>query len=452
MAENKMGVQPIPKLLFGMSLPIIISMLVQAMYNVVDSIFVSQISEDALTAVSLVFPVQNLLLAFSIGTAVGMASLLSRNLGEKNFNGVNKAATNGIFLAVISAIIFAILGISLSGTFFATQTNNMAGNRDIIVKYGIEYMDIISACSIFVFLQITFERLLQSTGKAVPSMISQALGAIVNIILDPILIFGYFGLPEMGVAGAAIATVIGQFCGLLLGFIFNCKINKEIKLSFKGFRPHGGTIKSIYAVGAPSIVVQAIGSVMTFGMNKILVPFTSTAATVFGVYFKLNSFVFMPVFGLTNGMIPIAAYNYGARNRDRIIKTYKLSAIAAVIFMLIGLAVFCLFPAQLLGIFNASPDMIAIGTPALRIISLSFAFGGYCIITGCLFQALGNGVYSLWVSLVRQIFILLPSAAILANVFGLDAVWWSFPIAEIFSLVLTTLLLKRIYRLKLKNL
>lgn len=445
--ENKMGVMPIPKLLFSMSLPIVISMLIQAMYNIVDSIFVSRINENALTAVSLVFPVQNLMIAVAIGTAVGVNALLSRNLGEKNFDGANSAARNGLFLSAISYIAVALLGSSLAHTFMNVQTSDAQ-----IVEYGTTYMRIVCACSFGCFMQIMLERLLQSTGRTFQTMITQSTGAIINIIMDPILIFGLFGFPKLGVAGAGIATIFGQIVAMILALFLNIKVNREINISFRKFRPNPKTIRQIYAVGVPSIVMQSIGSVMTFGFNKILLMFTPTATAVFGVYFKLNSFIFMPVFGLNNGMVPIIAYNYGARRKDRILQTIKLSVIAAVCMMLIGLALFVFMPGTLLGFFNASEDMLAIGIPALRIICLSFLFAGYCIIIGSVFQALGNGIYSLIVSLARQIFAILPSAYILAKLFGLGAVWWSFPISELVSLTLTTILFRKIYVEKISKL
>lgn len=446
-AENKMGIMPIPRLLFSMSLPLMLSMLVQALYNIVDSIFVSMINENALTAVSLIFPVQNLMIAIAAGTAVGVNALLSRNLGEQDFEGANKAAINGLFLSLLSYIAVAVLGGSLSHFFLSVQTNDPQ-----IVAYGTTYMRIITVCSFGCFLQIMLERLLQSTGRTIYTMITQATGAIINIIMDPILIFGIGFFPKMGVAGAAIATVFGQIVAMILALIMNLKANKDIQLHFRSFRPCASTIGHIYEVGVPSIVMQSIGSVMTFGFNKILLMFTPTATAVFGVYFKLNSFIFMPIFGLNNGMVPIIAYNYGARNKKRIIQTIKLSVVSAVSLMLVGLALFMLIPDKLLGLFHASSEMLAIGVPALRIICLSFLFAGYCIIVGSVFQALGNGVYSLIVSLARQIFAILPSAYILARVFGLHAVWWSFPIAELVSVAMTTIFFRRIYREKLKNL
>ena len=443
--ENKMGTMPVPKLLITMSLPMMISMLVQALYNIVDSMFVAQLSEDALTAVSLAFPIQTLMIAVASGTGVGINALLSRNLGEKNFEGADK---NGLFLGIASCIVFAVVGLLGSHFFFALQTDNQT-----IVKYGTEYLTIITLCSAGIFLQITFERLMQSTGKTIYNMITQGTGAIINIILDPIMIFGLFGFPRMEVAGAALATITGQVVAVSMSFYFNATRNKEINISLKGFRPHAKTIAIIYEVGIPSIIMQAIGSVMTFGMNKILLMFSSTAAAVFGVYFKLQSFIFMPVFGLNNGMIPIIAYNYGARNKKRITQAAKLSVLIAVTIMIIGLIIFQTCSGFLLkNLFDASENMLSIGVPALRIISLSFLFAGYCIIVGSVFQALGNGVYSLIVSVARQLVVILPVAYLFARFFGLSMVWWSIPIAEIVSVILSTLLLRRIYRLKVKPL
>ena len=445
--ENKMGVMPIPKLLITMSLPMIASMLVQALYNIVDSMFVAQLNENALTAVSLAFPIQNLMIAVAAGTGVGINALLSRSLGEKQFDTANTIARNGILLGVLSSIVFAIAGILGSRLFFEVQTEDAK-----IIEYGTQYMSVVTIASIGIFMQITFERLMQSTGKTIFNMITQGLGAIINIILDPILIFGWFGLPAMGVTGAAVATVIGQIIAAMLGIFFNWKYNKEIHVTFKGFRPSGKTIGNIYKIGVPSIIMQSIGSLTTFGMNNILLMFSSTAATVFGVYFKLQSFIFMPVFGLTNGMIPIVAYNYGARNKKRIYQTMKLSAVIAVSIMLVGVVIFQTIPATLLGLFEASEHMLAIGVPALRTISLSFVFAGFCIICSAIFQALGNGVYSMLMSFARQIIVILPVAFIFAKLFGLDAVWYSYPIAEIVAVVMSIFLLKRIIDKKVKHL
>lgn len=455
--ENKMGTMPINRLLISMSLPIVISMLVQALYNIVDSAFVSEISEDALTAVSLAFPVQNLMIAVAAGTGVGINALLSRSLGERRQKEADLAAGNGILLAVLSAAAFAVFGLFFAETYFRSQfsaadfARNAAQCEDIISK-GTEYIRICTVFSFGLFLQITSERLLQATGRTLFTMFTQGLGAIINIILDPVLIFGLFGLPAMGVTGAAIATVTGQIIAMLLGLLFNLKKNHEINFKPAYLKPHRHTIGVIYSVGIPSIIMQSIASVMTLGINRILMMFSSTAVSVFGVYFKLQSFIFMPVFGLNNGMIPIIAYNYGAQKKKRILETIKLSVIIAICIMLIGLAAFQIFPKQLLAIFNASEYMITIGVPALRIISLSFLFAGYCIILGSVFQALGNGMYSLINSVARQLLIILPVAYAFAKLSGLTAVWFAFPIAELSSVMISTFFLFRIYRLKLKNL
>ena len=439
--ENKMGTMPINKLLITMSLPMMISMLVQALYNVVDSIFVSQISENALTAVSLAFPVQNFMIAVGVGTGVGINALLSRALGEKNFEEANKVANNGVFLEVMSYLAFFIMGILFSKKFFQWQTD-----IEDIVNGGYLYLIICTTCSFGMYGQIVFEKLMQSTGRTFYSMISQLTGAVINIILDPILIFGLFGLPKMGITGAAVATVLGQISSMSLGIYLNKTKNKEIKIKVKGFRPNLKTIKKIYAVGIPSIVMSSIGSIMTFGVNKILLVFTSTATAVFGVYFKLQSFIFMPVFGINNGMVPIVSYNYGARNKDRLMQTVKTSIIYAIGIMLIGLAIFQLMPKQLLGLFNASEEMISIGIPALRIISLSFIFAGYCIVVGSMFQALGNGIMSLIVSIGRQLVVLLPAAYLLSKSGNLNLVWWAFPIAELASVLLSIIGFRYVYR------
>lgn len=445
--ENKMGVMPIPKLLISMSLPMIMSMLVQALYNVVDSMFVAQLNENALTAVSLAFPIQNLMIAVAAGTGVGINALLSKSLGEKKYETANTIAKNGILLGILSSLVFAILGLLGSRLFFEIQTDDAQ-----IIEYGTQYMSVITIVSVGIFLQITFERLLQSTGKTIFNMITQGMGAIINIILDPILIFGWFGLPAMGVTGAAVATVIGQIFAAILGIFFNHKFNKEIHVSFKGFKPCRETIGSIYKIGVPSIIMQSIGSLTTFGINNILLMFSSTAATVFGVYFKLQSFVFMPVFGLTNGMIPIVAYNYGAQNKKRIYQTIKLSVFIAVGIMLVGFTVFQLFPQTLLGLFEASDHMLEIGVPALRTISLSFVFAGFGIVSSCVFQALGNGVYSMFISLTRQIVVILPVAFIFAKLFGLNMVWFAYPIAEVVSVFMCIFMLRRILKNKVKPL
>lgn len=437
--ENKMGVMPVNKLLVSMSLPMMISMLVQALYNIVDSIFVSRISENALTAVSLAFPIQSLMIAVAVGTSVGVNALLSKSLGEKEFEKANLVAVNGIFLAGLSFILFLALGIFISRPFFESQTEVQE-----IVAYGTDYLTVCCCASLGIFMQCIFERLLQSTGKTIYTMYTQGAGALINIILDPVFIFGYLGVPAMGVTGAAVATITGQFAAAVLAVFFNLKVNREIQISFRHFKPNLPLIGGIYKVGFPSIVMQAIGSVMTYGMNRILVTFTETATAVFGVYFKLQSFIFMPVFGLNNGMVPIIAYNYGAGKRERVVQTMKLSIIYAVCIMFAGLTVMELFPQVLLGFFHASENMLAIGVPALRIICLSFVFAGFCIVTGSVFQALGNGMYSMLVSIARQLLVLLPVAFALSRLGKVDYVWWAFPVAELVSLSMTIFFLHKI--------
>ena len=443
--ENKMGVMPIPKLLISMALPMMIAMLVQALYNVVDSVFVSRLGESALTAVSLAFPIQNLMIAVATGTGVGVNALLSKSLGEKNFPLVNKTAVNAVFLYVCSYLVFLIFGLTGVRFFFTTQTEVAE-----IVEYGVDYLQICCIASFGLFLQICFERLLQSTGKTFHTMLVQGVGAVMNIILDPIFIFGLLGMPRMEVAGAALATVLGQIGGMAVGLFFNLAKNPEIHLTLRRFRPDWQTIKRIYVVGVPSIVMASISSVMTFGVNKILLAFSSTATAAFGVYFKLQSFIFMPVFGLNNGMVPIISYNYGARNKARIIHTIKLSVAYAVLIMVVGFGIFQLFPDKLLAMFNASPELLAIGVPSLRIISVSFLFAGYCIVAGSVFQSMGNGVHSLIVSVARQLIVLLPVAFLLSLTGKLEAVWWAFPIAELVSVALSSLFLYQTYKKVIK--
>ena len=445
---DKMGTMPVNKLLISMSLPMMISMLIQALYNVVDSIFVAQISEDALTAVSMAFSMQTLLVASATGIGVGLNALLSRSLGEQNHLLASKSALNGLFLGLIAYILFAVIGMTCVKPFYIFQTNDAASP---ITQYGIEYLTCVMVCSFGMYAQMLFERLLISTGRTIYSMITQATGAVINIILDPIMIFGMCGMPKLGVLGAAVATVTGQCVAAVLALIFNIKINKDISLSLKRFRPESGVIKTILSVGVPSMIMQAIGSVMTFTFNKLLIWFSSTAVAVFGIYFKINSIIFMPIFGLNNGMVPIVAYNLGAKNRIRMMKTVKYSIIYAVSLMLIGLALIEIFPRQLLMLFNASENMLGIGIPALRIICLSFTFAGCSIVLSSLFQALGHGVYSMMISLIRQLFVLLPSAFILALIgkhMGNDVsyIWWSFNIAEIASITTSILLFKRLYK------
>lgn len=443
--QNKMGTMPVNRLLISMSLPMIISMLVQAMYNIIDSVFVAQIGENALAAVSMAFPIQSLMIAVSAGTCVGVNALLSRSLGEKKPEDARLAAINGIFLAVLGAAAFAVFGVIGSRMYFASQTSDPE-----IIEYGVQYLQVCTIFSFGIFGEMMFERIIQSTGRTIYSLFSQGIGAITNIILDPIMIFGLLGCPALGIRGAAVATVTGQILAMLIALFCNLKKNPDVSINMRGFRPHGHTIKIIYAVGIPSIIMQSITSVMTYGMNLILVGFSATAVTVLGIYFKLQSFIFMPIFGLNNGLIPIIAYNYGARSKKRIMDTAKLSIGIAVGIMLVGLAIFQLFTPQLLMIFNASDHLLEIGVPALRLISLSFLFAGYCIIVSSVFQALGNGVYSLIISVARQLLCILPLAYIFAKVWGLHAVWYAFPMAEIISMTLSTVLFKRIYDKKIK--
>ena len=410
MQENKMGTMPIDKLIISMSLPIMISMLVQALYNIVDSIFVAQISENALTAVSMAFPIQNLMIAVGVGTAVGVNALLARSLGERDFDKVNKIAENAVFLVLLSYLLFLIIGLFFAEPFFRSQTD-----IEEIVLYGKQYLTVCCCLSFGCFTQLMFERMLQATGKTVYTMITQTTGAVINIILDPIPIFGLFGFPKMGITGAAAATVIGQMIAAVLAVVINQTRNKEIQLSLKSFRPDGTIIGQIYAIGVPSIVMQAIGSVMNYGMNRILISFSSTATAVFGVYFKLQSFVFMPAFGLNNGVIPVMAYNYGAGSRERVVKTLRHTVTYAVCIMAVGLLIFQLFPTQLLKMFSASDTMLSLGVPALRIISLSFILAGFGISCSSIFQALGKAVYSMFVSIARQLVALLPVAYFLAQ-------------------------------------
>lgn len=435
---------PITKLIWNMSLPIIASMLVQALYNIVDSWFVSRVSEQALTAVSLAFPAQNLMIGLATGTAVGVNALMGRALGAGLRERADKVANNGVFLAVVGFVISALLGLTCSDLFFRSQTQ-----VESIIQMGNDYLRIVTIGSLGMFCQIMYERLLQGTGRSILSMYTQGLGAIINIILDPTFIFGL----KMGVAGAAVATIIGQFCGCALAIYFNHKKNTDITLSLRGFRPNWRLIGEIYAIGLPSVIMIAIGSVMTFLMNKILITYHAaheTAATAFGVYFKLNSFIFMPIFGLNNGVIPIVAYNYGAQNRRRMMATIKRSALYACCIMVFGTVLFWAIPDTLLRLFDASDVMLAAGVPALRIISLSFCMAGACIALGSSFQALGKSMYSMVTSIVRQLVFLIPIAYVLArygaSVGNSDLVWWCYPLAEIFSLTLTLVFFSRMYK------
>lgn len=425
-----MGYMPIFKLVVNMSLPMIISMLVQALYNVVDSMFVSRVSENALTAVSLAFPAQNLMIGVATGTAVGVNALLSKSLGEKNYKRANQIAENGIFLSFIGFLIFLIFGLFGTEVFFRTQTD-----IEDIISSGVDYLRVCSCFSFGIFGQIIFERLMQSTGRTFYTMITQGVGAIINIVLDPIFIFGYFGLPAMGAKGAAIATVIGQIIAFIIAVILNKKKNTDIDLKLKEFRPNLKIIGRIYSIGIPSIIMVAVGSIMTFSINKIVIAFTETAAAVFGVYFKLQSFVFMPLFGMNNGVIPIISFNYGARNKQRIMKTIGVAILFALFFMAIGLAAMQILPKELLSIFNASDQMIKIGVPALKTISISYIFAGFSVVLISVFQAFGKGLFSMSISIARQLVVLVPCAYLLSKTGELDNVWWAFPIAEVMSVL-----------------
>lgn len=438
--ENKMGTMPVNKLLINMSLPMVVSMLVQALYNIVDSIFVAQINEYALTAVSLAFPIQNFMIAVGAGTGVGVNALLSRRLGEQRFKEANKTANNSVFLAVCSYLAFLVIGIFLSEPYFRMQTDIPE-----IIEYGKIYLVICTIFSFGMFGQFCFERLLQSTGRTVCTMVTQTTGAIINIIFDPILIFGLFGFPKMGIAGAAAATVFGQIVAMIFALIMNMKKNDDVKLTAAGvLHPDKNTVREIYSVGIPSILMQSIGSVMIFFMNKILMNFNSTATAVFGIYFKLQSFVFMPVFGLNNGLIPIVAYNFGAGKKDRIIKAVKSSMAVAVGFMAVGLLVAEVIPGELLKMFNASDSMLGMGIPALRIMCISFVFAGFSVIASGLFQGLGKGTYSLVLSIVRQLVILIPAAYLLSLTGNLTAVWFSYPAAEMGAIIFAVFYLRKI--------
>ena len=436
-----MGYMPIFKLVVNMSLPMIISMLVQALYNVVDSMFVSRVSENALTAVSLAFPAQNLMIGVATGTAVGVNALLSKSLGEKNYKRANQIAENGIFLSFIGFLIFLIFGLFGTEIFFRTQTD-----IEDIISSGVDYLRVCSCFSFGIFGQIIFERLMQSTGRTFYTMITQGVGAIINIVLDPIFIFGYFGLPAMGAKGAAIATVIGQIVAFVIAAILNKKKNTDIDLKLKEFRPNLKIIGKIYSIGIPSIIMVAVGSIMTFSINKIVIAFTETAAAVFGVYFKLQSFVFMPLFGMNNGVIPIISFNYGARNKQRVMKTIGVAILFALFFMAIGLASMQILPKELLSIFNASDQMIKIGVPALKTISISYIFAGFSVVLISVFQAFGKGLFSMCISIARQLVVLVPCAYLLSKTGELDNVWWAFPIAEVMSVLVAGVFFIHLYK------
>ena len=439
--ENKMGVMPVKKLIINMSLPMMASMLVQALYNIVDSIFVSRVSEGALTAVTLAFPLQTLMIAFGSGTGVGVNALLSKSLGEKDFDRADEAANTAILLTFITFVVFAFIGIFCSGPFIAAQT----ADPEIRV-YGQTYLRIVMVLSVGIFFQLMLERLLQSTGRTLYSMISQMAGAIVNIIFDPIMIFGLLGFPKLGVAGAAYATVLGQTVAALIGLFLNLTKNSELHFSIRRIlHPKADVIRRIYLVGVPSILMMSVGSVMNFFINLILEAFTSTAQAVFGAYFKLQSFFFMPIFGLNNGLIPILAFNYGARRKDRIEETLKFALTLAVGIMTCGMLIFEIFPVQLLRLFDASPEMLRLGVPALRTIALSFPIAAACIVTGSIFQAFSMSIYSLIISVGRQLVVLLPVAWALSRLGNLSLVWIAWPIAEVVSLLLSVYFFRKLY-------
>ena len=449
--ENKMGVMPVNKLLLSMAVPMIISMLVQALYNVVDSIFVSRISENALTAVSLAFPMQNLLISFAVGFGVGINALMSRALGEKDPAHASRIAISGMVLEAASYVIFLILGLFFTETFMRAQISGEVPAEDAaeIISHGVSYLRIVLIFSFGVFIEITYERILQSTGRTTLSMITQLIGAILNIIFDPILIFGLLGFPEMGIAGAAVATVGGQIVAAIVAFFINKHWNREITLA--GARPSKVSMLAISRISIPSIVMSSISSVTTFFMNLILTTFTATAAAVFGVYFKLQSFVFMPVFGVTNALVPIVGYNYGARSSQRIQQATRLSLLMTTAIMALGTVIFQVAPGPLLSQFSASDTMLSIGIPALRIISVSFCFAGVAIVFSSVFQALGDGMLSLVMSAVRQLLLLLPCAFVLAKLGGLDAVWFSFLIAEVASVTLAVVFYRSLYNKKIRH-
>ena len=445
--ENKMGVMSEGKLLMNMALPMIASMLVQALYNVVDSIFVSQVSESAVTALSLAFPIQNMQIGFAVGIGVGVNSLLSKSLGERNQEAANRTAGNGLVLMLIVTVLFMAFGLFGVRPYYEMQSTVRE-----TVEGGIAYSQICCILTVGVFLSILGERLLQSTGRTVYTMITQSTGAIINIILDPILIHGWFGAPAMGIAGAAVATVIGQWAAAVMVWFFNFKFNPEVQLGLRYLRLDGKTVRQILTVGVPSIVMNGIGSVMNFGMNQILQGFTETATGVFGVYFKLQSFFFMPLFGLNNAAISIIAFNYGAKKPQRITKTLKIACAVAFGLMMAGFLAFQLVPDVLLGLFNPSDAFLSIGRAALRTISWSFPVAAFCIVLGASFQALGNGIYTTITSLCRQMLVLLPVAYLLSLTGDVEKVWLSFLVAEVASAAATFYFFRRIYREKIQPL
>lgn len=450
MKENKMGTMPMTKLIFSMSLPAMFSMLIQALYNIVDSIFVSFLGENALTAVSLVYPMQMLIISFAVGTGVGVNSLISRRLGEKEYDEASHAANHGLVLGFITWIIFALIGIFFTKPFISSMAKGASDVSADIINWGVDYMWVVMVFSFGVFIEVSIEKSIQATGNMLYPMIFQLIGAVINLIFDPIFIFGFGFIPAMGVKGAAIATVMGQIIAMFYALYIALKKDFHVKFTLKNFKFRLKTIKDIYVVGIPSIVMQSIASVLITFLNKILIVLTPTAVTVLGVYYKLQSFVFMPVFGLTQGVMPIMGYNYGARNRKRLVDAVKKGTIIAAVIMAVGTAIFSLFPRQLLMIFNAKPDMLEIGMPALRIISLNFIPAAIGIMFGTFFQAIGRGVYSLTVSFLRQIVLILPVAKFLSQ-FGVINVWFAFPIAESFSLIFCIFMYMNVYKKQIKT-
>jgi putative MATE family efflux protein len=444
-SENKMATAPVGRLLLFMSLPLMLSMLMEALYNVVDSLFVAHISENALTGISLAFPIQLLMVSVSVGTGVGVNACLSRMLGAKDQKGVDRSAGNGLFLACLTYVIFMIFGLFFTKWYFAAQTANMD-----IYQHGVDYLSICAIFSFGAIGQITFQRLLQSTGRTLLSMVSQIVGAGINIVFDPILIFGYLGFPAMGVTGAAIATVAGQIVALGLAVFFNFAHNKDINFSIKNFKPDARMIGEIYKVGAPAILNQSLNSLMAFGVNFILIKISSTAVAAFGIYIKVQNFIFMPAFGLNNGVIAITAFNYGAREKGRIDAAIQFGMIYGICIMLTGTALVHLLANPILTLFDASPELMSVGSVAMRVISISFIFAAFTLIAQGIFQGLGNGIYSLIVTMMRVIVVLLPALYIFADLFELDNVWWAFVMAEGFSAIIGAFLLKRIYSSKVK--
>lgn len=438
-----MGTKKIPSLLFSISLPIIISMIVQALYNIIDSIFIADYDPiNGTGALTLAFPIQTLMIAVGVGLAVGTNALLSRSLGEKNHEKASLIAGQGFFLTACGYVIFLIFGLFFAEMFVAMQTER----GSLLYTYTLDYLSVVCVFSFGSFIQIVTERLLQATGKSLHSMFVQLSGAIVNIILDPILIFGWFGLPEMGAKGAAIATVIGQCVAAIIGIILNLSLNTEIKIRLKNFIPRIKILIEMLAIGIPAVLMQAISSVMTFSMNTILQGFSTEALNVFGIYFKLQSFIFMPVFGLNNGMVPIIAYNFGARKKKRIYSTMRLAAICAVSYMLLGFLTFQVIPGPLLKIFKATSEMLVFGKPALRTISISFIMAGFSVVSISVCQALGQSIYSLIVSVVRQLVVLIPSAFLLSLTKNVNMIWWAFPIAELVGCALCIIFVTRVLK------